>query len=182
VQDEVTLVETIGITRSDPDDYRLQLGNHILSGAFYATRLYRDLRENAGLVYTVESFLEAGKTRALFGVEYACDPPNVSKAREIVEQNLRLMRDKPVSTHELQRAKTLLVRQVPLEDASVDTIAGELLRRAMEDLPLDETLRAAEKYLEMSAKEVQDAFARWIRPQDFVQITVGPDPGSTPAR
>jgi hypothetical protein len=42
--------------------------------------------------------------------------------------------------------------------------------------------RAAGKYLHMSAEEVQDAFARWIRPQDFVQITVGPDPGSTPAR
>ena len=182
VQDEVTLVETVGITRSHPDYYRLQLGNHILSGAFYATRLYRDLREQMGLVYTVESFLEAGKTRALFGVEYACDPPNVSKAREIVEQNLRLMRDTPVSPDELQRAKTLLVRQVPLEDASVDAIAGELLRRAMEDLPLDEPVRAAEKYLEMSGEEVRDAFARWIRPQDFVQITVGPDPGSTPAR
>jgi zinc protease len=182
VQNEVTLAETIGITRFHPDYYRLQLGNHILSGAFYATRLYRDLREHAGLVYSVESFLEAGKTRALFGVEYACDPPNVSKARRIVEENLRLMREMPVSAEELQRAKTLLVRQVPLADASTDNIAGELLERAMEDLPLDEPVRAAGKYLEMTADEIRNAFAQWIRPQDFVQITVGPDPESAPAR
>jgi zinc protease len=182
VQNEVTLMETVGITRSHPDYYRLQLGNHILSGAFYASRLYRDLRENSGLVYSVESFLEAGKTRALFGVEYACDPYNVAKARGMVEENLRLMREKPVSADELRRAKTLLVRQVPLADASTDAIGAELLRRAMEDLPLDEPVLAAGKFLEMTAEEVRDAFARWIRPQDFVQITVGPDPGSTPVR
>ena len=66
VQDEVTLAETIGVTRSHPDYYRLELGNHVLSGAFYSTRLYRDLRENTGLVYTVESFIDAGKTRSPF--------------------------------------------------------------------------------------------------------------------
>ncbi len=89
----------MGINRSHPDYYTLQLGNHVLSGAFYATRLYRDLREKAGLVYNVESFLEAGKNRSLFGVSYACDPPNVARAASMVEHNLREMqmteRDRP---------------------------------------------------------------------------------------
>lgn len=44
-KDEVILAQTLGIRRSDPDYYRLQIGLHVLSGAFYATRLYRDLRE-----------------------------------------------------------------------------------------------------------------------------------------
>ena len=174
VQDEVTLAETIGITRSHPDYYKLQLGNHILSGAFYATRLYRDLRENAGLVYTVESFIEAGKTRSLFGVAYACDPPNVSRARAIVERNLRDMQTTPVSQDELRRAKTLLVRQVTLSEDSTDSIAGMLLSRSLEDLPLDESIRAAGQYVAISAEQVRDAFAKWIRPADFVQVTVGP--------
>ncbi len=51
VQDEATLVESIGITRADPDYYALQLGDHVLGGGFYATRLYRDLRQRNGLVY-----------------------------------------------------------------------------------------------------------------------------------
>lgn len=174
VQDEVTLAETIGITRSEPDYYKLQLGNHVLSGAFYATRLYRDLRENTGLVYTVESFIEAGKTRSLFGVAYACDPPNVSRARALVERNLREMQTTPISREELHRAKTLLIRQVTLSEDSTDNIAGMLLSRSLEDLPLDESVRAAAQYLEITAEQVRDAFAKWIRPADFVQITVGP--------
>jgi zinc protease len=172
----VTLAETINVTRSHPDYYKLLLGNHVLSGAFYATRLYRDLRENAGLVYTVESFLETGKTRSLFGVFYACDPPNVSKARALVEHNLREMQTTPVTPEELQRAKTLLVRQIPLTEASTDSIARGLLSRSLEDLPLNEPVRAAAYYLETTAEQVRDSFAKWIRPADFVQVTVGPNP------
>jgi zinc protease len=176
VQDQVTLAETIGVTRLHPDYYKLQLGNHVLSGAFYATRLYRDLRQKAGLVYTVESFVEARKNRSLFGVVYACDPPNAPKARALVERNLREMQTTPITEEELRRAKTLLVRQVSLDEASMDSIAGTLLSRSLDDLPLDESVHAAGQFLETTAEQVRDAFAKWIRPADFVQITVGPNP------
>jgi zinc protease len=176
VQDQVTLAETVGITRSDPDYYKLELGNHVLSGGFYASRLTSDLREKAGLVYTVESFLQAGKTRSVFGIFYACDPPKVSKARRMVEQDLRAMQTAPVTADELRLAKTLLVRQIPLSEASVAGIAGGLLSRALLDLPLDEPMIAARTYLALTEKEVRAAFRKWIRPSDFVQVTLGPEP------
>ncbi len=176
VQDEVTLAQTIGLNRSHPDYYKLQLGNHVLSGAFYASRLYRDLREKGGLVYTVESFIDAGKTRALFGVFYACDPPNVTRARTLVENNLRMMQTTPVSQNELKLAKMLLLHRIPLSEASVDEVAGGLLSRSLEDLPLDEPVRAANIYLQTTAEQVREAFAKWIRPADFVQVTTGPQP------
>ena len=176
VQVEVQLVETIGLTRTDPDYYALQLGNHVLSGAFYATRLYRDLRERTGLVYTVESFMEIGKTRSLFGVFYACDPPNASKARSLIEGDLRAIQTAPVTAHELRQAKALLIRQVPLSRSSMENIAGDLLSLAHDDLPLDEPQRAARRYLDLTSGQVKDAFAKWIRPADFVQVTLGPAP------
>jgi zinc protease len=178
VQVEVQLAETIGVTREHPDFYALQLGNHVLSGAFYATRLYRDLREKAGLVYSVESILEIGKTRSLFGVLYACDPPNVSKARAVVEGDLRAMQTTLVTAHELQQTKALLIRQVPLSRSSMENIAADLLSLslALDNLPLDEPQRAARRYLELTAVQVKDAFMKWIRPADFVQVTLGPAP------
>ena len=176
VQNRVTLTETVGMTRSNPEYYKLQLGNHVLSGAFYATRLYHELRENAGLVYSIESSIDAGKNRSLFSVVYACDPPNTDRARALVERNLRDMQTTTVTQDELRLAKTLLVRQVPLGEASIDSIAGTLLSYSLEDLPLNESVRAAEKFLETTAEEVREAFKKWIRPADFVQITVGPNP------
>jgi len=176
VQDQVTLAEMIGVTRSHPDYYRIQLANHILSGAFYATRLYRDLRERTGLVYTVESFIETKKNRSLFGVYFACDPPNVAQARALVERNIREMQTDLVTQEELERAKILLVHQISLSEASIDSIADGLLSRSMEDLALDEPVRASVLYLETTAEQVRKAFATWVRPDDFVQVIVGPEP------
>jgi len=176
VQDRVTLVETLRVTRTHPDYYPLKVGLNVLSGGFYATRLYRDLRKRAGLVYTVQAFLQARKTRAVFGVVYGCDPPNVSKARALVVQNLKQMQKEPVTPEELNRAKTLLVRQIPLSESSIDDIGETLLALAEEGLPLDEPVRGAKRYLDISAREVRTAFKKWIRPDDFVQVTLGPVP------
>ncbi len=176
VQDEVRLAETLALTRSNPDYYALQLGNHVLSGAFYATRLYHDLREVAGLVYTVESSLDVGKTRSLFEIYYACDPQNVGKARALALNDLRQMQAAPVTPGELQQARTLMVSRIPLGESSVDGIAGQMLDLAVRGLPLDEPVRAAQRYVEITADQVQAAFRKWIRPDDFVQVVRGPQP------
>jgi zinc protease len=173
VQDEVTLAETLGVTRGHPDYYPLQVGTHVLAGAFYATRLYRDLRERMGLVYVVEAMLDAGTTRAVYAVFYGCDPVNVSRARAIVERDLREMQTTPVPDDELRQAKTLLIRKIPLSESSVDGIAGTLLDLSQKDLPLDEPVRAASRYRNITAKQVREAFRKWVRPADFVQVTLG---------
>jgi zinc protease len=174
VQDRVTLAETLGLNRANPDYYALELGNHVLGGAFYATRLYQDLREKSGLVYYVASNFDVGQTRALYLVGYGCDPQNISRARAIVEQNLRNMQTTLVSPEELQQTKALVLREIPLSEGSVDSIAGGFIYRATHDLPLDEPTRAAHRYLQLTAEQVQAAFAKWVRPSDLVQVTQGP--------
>jgi zinc protease len=176
VQDEVTLEETLGMTRSHPDYYPLQVGLHILTGAFYATRFYHDLRENNGLVYAVEAFLNIGKTRSGFGVEYGCNPLNVSMARSIIERDLADMQVNLVTPEELAQAKNLLIHQVLLSNTSTSGIALGLLHLSQMDLPLDEPSRAADKYRAITALQVRYAFSTWIRPAGFVQITSGPEP------
>jgi zinc protease len=176
VQDKVMLAETLGLNRLNPDYYALQLGNHVLGGGFYATRLYRDLRENGGLVYYVASDFEVGRTRAVYFVSYACNPPNVSKARAIIERDLHRMQTTPVSARELRQAKALVLREIPLSQSSVDAIASGYLHRARLGLPLDEPTRAAHRYAALTAKQVQQAFAKWLRVGDLVQVSEGPAP------
>jgi zinc protease len=176
VQVEVTLAETLELTRSSPDAYTLRLANAILSGSLYASRLSRDLREKQGLVYSVDSLFRIGKTRSLFLVFYACDPANVSRARSLVEQELGAMQQSPVSASELAQAKTLLLRRIPLSEASLGAVAAQLLTLAVEERPLNEPAVAARHYLDLTAAEVQAAFVRWIRPQAFAQVTRGPEP------
>jgi len=174
VQDAVVLAQTLGLNRFHPDYYALELGNHVLGGGFYATRLYRDLRESAGLVYSVDSALEMSPTRGIYIVEFGCEPSNVARARGIVVQELRAIQATVVPDDELRRAKAALLRRIPLSESSVERIALGLSARATEGLALDEPTRAAHRYLGLTAEDVKAAFARWIRPEDFVEITEGP--------
>ncbi len=176
IQDEVTLAETVGVTRSDPDVYALRLGNNVLGGGFYSTRLSRDLRKNAGLVYSVDSSFEFGKSRGLYFIQYACDPKNVSRVHASIVRELEDMQNSPVSAEELQRSKAMLLRQISLAEGSTGSIAEGLIGRWDLDLPLDEPTLAARQYIALKAGDVQTAFAKWVRPGDVVQVSQGPQP------
>ena len=176
VQDGVILAEQLKINRFNPDYYPLELGNHVLGGGFYATRLYHDLREVTGYVYTVGASLQASKTRSSYSVYYGCDPKNVSKARAIIVRDLNQMRTEDVSPDELRLAKALVLRQIPLSASSESAVADGLLGRAVIGLPLNEQYIAAKKYFSMTAEEVKDAFARQVSTGNLVQVVRGPAP------
>jgi zinc protease len=176
VQDVVLLAHNLALTRADPDYYPLSLGNALLGGGFYSTRLSIDLRKNSGLVYSVGSILQAGRTRGAYLIQYACDPANVGKAAAMAIQEIKAMQTTPAGADELVRIKASLIRQIPLGESSVDDIAQGLLQRVGLDLPLDEPTIAARRYVELQAGDVQRAFAKWMRPDDMVRISQGPAP------
>jgi zinc protease len=176
VQDIVVLAQNLNLTRDDSDYYALELGNALLGGGFYSTRLSIDLRKNSGLVYSVGSVLQAGRTRGAYLIEYACDPGNVSKAADVVVREVKAMQTAPATVDELTRIKAMLIRQIPLGEASVDEIAHGLLERTDLGLPLDEPTIAARRYVELAAQDVQQAYARWMRPDEMVRVTQGPPP------
>ena len=175
-QDTVSLAEQLTINRFSPDYYPLELGNHVLGGGFYATRLYHDLRQVNGYVYFVGTSLNASKTRASYSVEYGCDPQNVSKARALIIRDLNQIRTEDVSPEELHQAKALLLRQIPLSESSEGALAGGLLGRAVIGLPLDEPVVSAKIYMQLTADDVKKAFAKNIDTDNLVQVVRGPAP------
>jgi zinc protease len=134
------------------------------------------LRQKAGYVYNIDDSLSAGQTRANYSIDYGCDPKNVGKARVMVEQELYDMQKTDVTPTELQQAKALLLRQIPLAESSEDAVAGGFIARARTGLPLDEPAHAAQKYFDMTAGQVRAAFAKYISPANFVQVVRGPAP------
>ncbi|MGC9198623.1 MAG: M16 family metallopeptidase [Acidobacteriaceae bacterium] len=176
VQDTVELSEELPLNRLTPDYYPLQLGNHVLGGGFYATRLYHDLRQEAGYVYYVGVSLDADKTRATYTVEYGCNPENVSKARALVVRDLEQMRTQNVSSAELHQAKAILLRQIPLSESSEEAVAKGILGRAEIGLPLNEPILAAKKYDALNADQVRETFFKLVHPDDLVQVVRGPAP------
>ncbi len=175
-QDSVRMSETITVTRDDPARFALNLGDQILGGGFYASRLYRDLREKSGLVYTVGTRFDYGKNRSTYTVSFGADPDKVASARAIVERDLTQMQKVSVSAADLARAKGILLRQIPLGESSFDAIGGELLQLSIEGKPLDAMTLAARHYLALTAAQVRRAYARYVRPDGFVTAVKGPAP------
>jgi zinc protease len=177
VQDNVILAQTLALNRSDSDFYALELGSSVLGGGFYSSRLSVDMRKNAGLVYSVGSELQAGRTRGNYYIQYASDPENVGKAAAIATADIRAMQTMPVSDEELARSKMLLLRQIPLSEASVTGVALGYLNRRELNLPLDEPTRAAQRYIDLTSADVKAAFTKWMRP-----ATIAPIPSATAYR
>jgi zinc protease len=176
LQDIVTMAQTARLKRTDPDYYSLALGNSVLGGAFYATKLYQDLRENTGFVYYVASQLDAGRHRSVYHVVFACDPDQVSKAASIVRRDLHQMQKVEVPGDQLHQTKALLLRKIPLAESSIDSIAGGLIYRTVNDLPLDEPVREAKRFIKLTGPDIKKAFSKWIRPDGMVEVTRGPTP------
>ena len=173
-QDSVIIAEQLDLNRFDPDYYPLQLGNTILGGNSEGTRLNHDLRQVSGYVYNVDLDLDASQTRAVYSIRYGSAPENTRKARALIQRDIDQMRTDEVSAEELHQAKAFLLRQIPLSESSEEQVAEDLLDRAETGLPLDEPIREIGKYLHVNAGEIRAAFAKRIRPDDFVQVVRGP--------
>jgi zinc protease len=176
VQSSVQLVETTGLLRKDPDFAPVQVANTILSGGFYSSLLYHDLREVHGYVYYVGSRLQAGKVRSTFSVSYGSDPKNVVPAEGLVVNDLRSMQRRPVAADRLLRAKAQLMGDIPIAQDSYDGVGSLFLRYAGLGLPLDQYSVDARRELDVTSAQIRAAMSKWVRPNGFVRIVTGPGP------
>ncbi|HEY1654423.1 MAG TPA: pitrilysin family protein [Candidatus Tumulicola sp.] len=176
VQSSVQLVEMVPLLRTDPDWAPIQVANAVLTGGFYSSLLYHDLREVHGYAYSVQSRFSAGKVRSTFSVSYGCDPQNIVPAENQVIAVLKSLQSGPVEADRLLRSKALLMGDVPIRQASYDGVAEQFLNYATRDLSLDQSTIDARAELDTSAAGVQAALVKVLRPDAFVRIVTGPGP------
>jgi zinc protease len=174
VQASVRLAETLPLTFKDPDYPVLRLANTVLSGGFYASLLFHDLRELHGYVYTVGSSFSAGPTRGTFSVNYGADPQNVARAARLVVDDLASLQKKPLPADRLTRAKALVLGELPVAKESYEGLAEQLIAYGSTGRPLDEDRIEAAAALAATPERVRAAMAKWIRPNDLVRVVIGP--------
>jgi zinc protease len=175
-QDQVVMGQMLALDLHDPDRYALQLGNDVLGGNGFASRLMVDVRVKHGYAYGVASQMKFDRSRSVFYVEYGSDPDKVAAVNALVRDNIERMQRSPVTDVELANARQYQIRSIPLGVASVGRIARSLLTWSYRGEPLDEPMIAARRYLALTAGEVRDAFEHYLHPRDQVQVVQGPAP------
>lgn len=148
----------------------------MLTGGFYSSLLYHDLREVHGYAYSIDSRVSADKVRATFSLDYGCDPKNIVPAETQVRAVLTQLQQAPIEPARLLRSKALLMGEVPIREASYDGVTSQLLDYATLGLPLNQNVVDAQAQLAATAASVQAALAKYVRPNAFVRVVTGPGP------
>lgn len=165
-----------GFKRNDPDFFAITLGNYILGGGGFVSRLTEEVREKRGLSYSVSSGFSPGRHAGAFTIGLQTRPDQAAQATEVARQVLAKFVAEGPTAAELQAAKDNLVGGFPLLIDSNRKLLGNLSNIAWNDLPLDYLDTWTAQIAKVSAADIKAAFARKLQPEKMVTVTVGAAP------
>lgn len=167
------LIGALGMSRDDPDYFPLYVGNYILGGGGFASRLTEEVREKRGLAYSVHSYFMPLAQPGPFQIGLQTKREQVPEALEVTRATLRRFVAAGPSADELRRAKQNLAGSFPLRLDSNKKILDHLSVIAFYRLPLDYLDRFVGRVEKVSVAEVADAFRRRVDPEKMLTVVVG---------
>ena len=167
------LIGQPAIARGDPDFFALLVGNYVLGGGGFVSRLYDEVREKRGLAYSVYSYFSPQLQPGPFTIGLQTRREQTALALGVVRETLaRFLRDGPTEA-ELKAAKSNLVGGFALRIDSNRKILDNLATIGFYRLPLDYLDRWTSRVEAVTLDEVRAAFARHVRPDALVTVVVG---------
>jgi zinc protease len=167
------LVGQPGFKRSDPDFFALTVGNHILGGGGFTSRLTEEVREKRGLSYSVYSYFSPGSHTGAFTIGLQTRPDQAQQALTVVRDVLERFVTEGPTEAELQAAKDNLIGGFPLLIDSNRKLLGNVANIAWNGLPLDYLDTWTKQVQKLSVGDIRAAFARVLHPQRMVTVVLG---------
>lgn len=168
----VIMIGAPGLERTSADYAAIQVMNTILGGSF-SSRLNTNLRETKGYTYGANSGFQ---WRPLPGAFVASSDVRTDVTdSSLVEffNEIRAIRDTPVSDTELARAKAYIALGIPGDLESTAQIAGQITALALFNLPLTWLQEYVTAVNAVSAADVQRVARRYIPDENATVIVVG---------
>jgi zinc protease len=162
-----------GIKRVDPDYFPLLVGNFILGGGGFASRLTNEVREKRGLVYSVSSYFMPMQDMGPYRVSLATRKDQTKEALQVVRETIKQFIDNGPTEEELANAKRNLGGGFPLRIDSNRKQFEYLQLIGFYKLPLTFLDDYVKKVEQVSVAQIKDAFKRRVVPDNMVTIVVG---------
>lgn len=168
-----------GISRHHPDYAALYVGNQILGGSGFGSRLMEEIRERRGLSYSVSSSFVPMEATGPFMISMQTRNDQVETAIQVIASTLDRFIDEGPSEAELVRIKRQIMGQFPLSTASNSAIVGQLGAIGFYGLPLNHLQLFMDQVQAVTVEQVREAFARNLPAGQRVIVTVGAEPEAT---
>lgn len=162
-----------GLRRNDPDYFPLLVGNHILGGGGFISRLMEEVRQQRGLAYSVYSFFSPYKEQGPFQIGLQTKKEQSEEAFALTQKVLKDFVSGGPTEEELVAAKQNIIGGFPLRIDSNSKILGYLAMIGFYNLPLTYLTDYLVAVEAITTEQIRQAFQRRIQPDGMVAIIVG---------
>ncbi|MBI3903549.1 MAG: insulinase family protein [Nitrosomonadales bacterium] len=167
------LIGAPGVARNDPDYFPLYVGNYILGGGGFVSRLMEEVREKRGLAYSVYSYFVPMQQPGAFQIGLQTKKSQADEALQLARSTLREFIARGPSEKDLKAAKDNIIGGFPLRIDSNKKILDYLGVIGFYNLPLTYLDDFVGKIDKVTVAQVRDAFQRHINPDAMVTVVVG---------
>ena len=176
------LMGTPGLARKDPDYFPLYVGNHILGGGGFVSRLMHEIREKRGLAYSVYSYFIPMKLPGAYQIGLQTKKNQADEALQLVRATLREFIDKGVTAKELQASKQNIIGGFPLRIDSNKKIVDYLSVIGFYELPLTYLDDFVGNVDRVTITQIRSAFERRVNPDAMATVIVGAPETNKPGK
>ena len=170
------LIGQPGIRRADPAFFALTVGNYILGGGGFVSRLTEQVREKRGLSYSVYSYFAPGLHAGAFTVGLQTRPDQAAQAVQVATDVLRRFIQEGPTEQELKAAKDNLMGGFALRLDSNRKLLDQLANIGWNRLPLNYLDTWTDEVQRVTVADIRAAFQRVLQPDRMVTVIVGGQP------
>lgn len=163
------------VARNSPDYDTFSLLGEIVGGpGYFESRLWQELRQKRGLVYSVGAQMKSDRDRGDFEIALQAAPGNVEESIRLVRGQLDALRSHPVSAKELADAKIRLVSSALLAEASQQGQLGQVENIAQSGLPLNYYRTLSQRYAKITPADIERVAREYLHPNRLIEVFSGP--------
>jgi len=169
-----------GVSRGDPDYIALYVGNFVLGGGGFVSRITEEVRQKRGLAYSAASYFHPLQREGPFIISMQTRRDQAAEALEVARATLAEFVKNGPTAKELAAAKRNIVNSFPLRIDSNSKIHGYLALIGFYRLPLTYLEDFVKDVERVTAADIRNAFQRRIRPDHMVTVVVAGDTEAKP--
>jgi zinc protease len=161
------------ISRKDPDYFPMLLGNYILGGGGFVSRLTSEVREKRGLAYSISSYVAPGRQVGPFVAGMQTKKEQADLAVDVMRKTISEFVEVGPTEAEMIAAKSNLINGFPLRIDSNRKILDNVASIAWNDLPLDTLDTWTNQMRAVTREQVIAAFKKNLDVDKLVTVVVG---------
>ena len=163
----------LGVARGDPDYFSLYVGNHVLGGGGFTSRLVEEVRSKRGLSYSVYSYFMPLQQPGPFVIGLQTRADQAQQAVQVSHDVLAKYQAEGPSVEELELSKRNIISGFPLRIDSNRDVLGYLSMTGYYQLPLSYLADFSAKIEAVSIEDIRQAFQKRVHLDSLVTIVVG---------